>query len=120
MNEGRYVFSQLMDLVDPNAFNRCVERYKGNYRVRTFSCWHQFLCMSFGQLAKKDSLRDTVLCLESHAEKLYHLGISQGASRSNLAEANERSDYRIYQDFALHLIGLGREVYKDTGRIGFI
>jgi len=108
MNKGQYVFSQLMGLVDANEFNRHVERYKGNYRVRNFSCWHQFLCMSFGQLAKKDSLRDTVLCLESHENKLYHLGITHGVSRSTLAEANEKRDYRIYEGFAQHLISVAR------------
>ncbi|MCU0354670.1 MAG: IS4 family transposase, partial [Cytophagales bacterium] len=114
MNKGRYVFSQLMDMVDANEFNRHVQAYQGNHRVRTFSCWHQFLCMSFGQLAKKESLRDTVLCLQSHAGKLHRLGISQGVSRSNLAEANEKRDCRIYRDLALHLIAKGRAVYKET------
>jgi len=114
MNKGQYVFSQLMGLVDANEFNRHVERYKGNYRVRNFSCWHQFLCMSFGQLAKKDSLRDTVLCLESHENKLYHLGITHGVSRSTLAEANEKRDYRIYEGFAQHLISVARQLYVQT------
>ena len=114
MNKGQYVFSQLMSLIDAKAFNRHVERYKGNYRVRRFSCWHQFLCMSFGQLAKKDSLRDTVLCLESHENKLYHLGITHGVSRTTLAEANEKRDYRIYQDFAQQLISESRQLYKEN------
>ena len=114
MNKGQYVFSQLMSLVDPNEFNRHVERYQGNYRVRTFSCWHQFLCMSFGQLGKKDSLRDTVLCLESHENKLYHLGITHGVSRSTLSDANETRDYRIYSDFAQHLISVARQVYARS------
>ncbi len=70
--------------------------------------------MSFGQLGKKDSLRDTVLCLESHENKLYHLGITHGVSRSTLADANEQRDYRIYQDFAQHLISGSRELYNDT------
>ena len=118
MNKGQYVFSQLMSLVDSNEFNRHVEQYKGNYRVRSFSCWHQFLCMSFGQLAKKDSLRDTVLCLESHQNKLYHLGITHGVSRSTLAEANEKRDYRIYRDFAQNLISESRQLYKDTDDTG--
>ena len=118
MNKGQYVFSQLMSLVDANEFNRHVERYKGNYRVRNFSCWHQFLCMSFGQLAKKDSLRDTVLCLESHEHKLYHLGITHGVSRSTLAEANEKRDYRIYEDFAQHLISVARQLYVKTDDTG--
>ena len=114
MNKGQYVFSQLMNILDSNEFNRCVERYKGNYRVRSFSCWHQFLSMSFGQLAQKQSLRDTVLCLNSHENKLYHLGISHGVSRSTLSEANENRDYRIYQDFAQYLIGVARDLYSTT------
>jgi Domain of unknown function (DUF4372)/Transposase DDE domain len=114
MNKGQYVFSQIMNLVDSNEFNRHVERYNGNYRVRNFSCWHQFLCMSFGQLAKKESLRDTVLCLESHEKKLYHLGITHGVSRSNFAIANEKRDYRIYSDFAQHLIAEARRLYQDA------
>ena len=114
MNKGQYVFSQLMSLVDSNEFNRHVNRYKGNHRVHSFTCWHQFLCMSFGQLAKKDSLRDTVLCLESHESKLYHLGITRGVSRSTLAEANENRDYRIYEGFAQHLILEARHLYKQS------
>ena len=114
MNKGQYVFSQLMSLVDSNEFNRHVNRYKGNHRVHSFTCWHQFLCMSFGQLAKKDSLRDTVLCLESHESKLYHLGITRGVSRSTLAEANENRDYRIYEAFAQHLILEARHLYKQS------
>lgn len=114
MNKGQYVFSQIMNLIDSNEFNRHVARYNGNHRVRNFSCWHQFLCMSFGQLAKKESLRDTVLCLESHEKKLYHLGITHGVSRSNFAVANEKRDYRIYADFAQHLISEARRVYQDT------
>jgi len=103
-----------MNMLDSNEFNRCVERYKGNYRVRSFSCWHQFLSMSFGQLAQKQSLRDTVLCLNSHENKLYHLGITHGVSRSTLSEANENRDYRIYQDFAQSLIHEARALYGDT------
>lgn len=111
-----------MSLVGSNEFNRHVKRCKGNYRIRSFSCWHQFLCMSFGQLAKKDSLRDRVLCFESHKNKLYHLGITHGVSRSNLAEANEKRDYRIYQDFAQHLISESRLLYKeiDDTELGLI
>lgn len=114
MNQGQYVFSQLMSLIDFNQFNKCVLRYKGDFRARTFTCWHQFLCMSFGQLAKKNSLRDTVLCLESHHHKLYHLGISNGVSRSTLSEVNEKRNFLIYADFAQVLISQARILYNDT------
>jgi hypothetical protein len=85
MNKGKYVFAQLMSLIDSKDFAKCVARYQVNYRVRSFACWHQFLCMSFGQLTYRDSLRDIVLCLASQQKKLYHLGISQGVKKSTLA-----------------------------------
>lgn len=113
MNKGKYVFAQLMSLLDFNEFAVCVKRYNGNHRVKTFTCWHQFLCLSFGQLSQRESLRDTVVCLNSHNAKLYHMGISKGVKRSTFAEANEKRDYRIYQDFAQHLIQQALVLYKD-------
>lgn len=118
MNKGKYVFAQLMSLIDHNEFNRCVEKYDGNHRVRTFTCWHQFLCMSFGQLSQRESLRDIVICLQSHEKKLYHLGITNGVKRSTFAEANENRDYRIYQDFALMLIQRARNLYEGHDETG--
>ncbi|MBL7791193.1 MAG: DUF4372 domain-containing protein [Saprospiraceae bacterium] len=97
MNKGKYVLTQLIDLIHHEEFMRCVDRYQGNYRVRSFSCWHQFVCLCFGQLTHRVSLRDIVVCLDAHQWKLYHLGISNGVSRSTLAEANENRDWRIYQ-----------------------
>jgi hypothetical protein len=82
----------LMSLIDPNDLRRCVTRYQGDYRVRQFSCWHQFLCMSFGQLTHRESLRDIITCLGAHECKLYHIGLSRGVSRSTLADANEQRD----------------------------
>lgn len=114
MNQGKYVFAQLMCLVDPNEFRRCVTRYKGNFRVRQFTCWHQFLCMSFGQLTNRSSLRDVVTCLQAHGSKLYHLGLSGGVSRTTLAEANEQRDWRIYCDLAQGLIQRARHLYGGT------
>jgi hypothetical protein len=113
MNKGKYVFAQLMSLLDHNEFNRCVERYNGNYKVRSFTCWHQFLCLSFGQLSQRESLREIVLCLQSHEKKMYHLGITEGVKRSTFAEANETRDYKIYQDFALTLIQRARKLYEN-------
>lgn len=111
MNQGKYVFAQLMSLIDANDFRRCVSRYQGDHRVRQFSCWHQFLCMSFGQLTHRASLRDIVVCLQAHESKLYHFGLSGGVSRSTLADANEGRDWRIYADVAQGLIQRVRELY---------
>lgn len=111
MNQGKYVFSQLMSLVNPKDFARCVNRYQGNHRVRTFSCWHQFLCMSFGQLTHREGLRDLVTCLQAHERKLYHLGLTHGIKKSTLSDANETRDWRIYADFAQLLIRQARQDY---------
>jgi hypothetical protein len=114
MNKGKYVFAQLMDLIHPEEFARCVSKYRGNYRVRHFSCWHQFLSLSFGQLTHRESLRDLVCCLEAHGSKLYHMGLSHGVSRSTLADANEQRDWRIYADFAQLLIRRARSINPQT------
>lgn len=111
MNDGTYVFSQLMQLVHQQSFSRIVNKYGGNYRVRSFSCWHQFLCMSFGQLTQRESLRDIITCLNAHPEKLYHLGLTKGVKRSTLADANEERDYRIYEALAKSLISKARTLY---------
>ena len=112
MNHGTYVFSQIISIIHRQSFARHVKRYNGNYRVQSFTCWHQFLCMSFGQLTNRESLRDIVNCLQAHDEKLYHLGLTQGVKRSTLANANERRDYRIYQDLAQSLIVKARKFYQ--------
>lgn len=101
-----------MDLVHHQEFARCVDKYHGNYRVRSFSCWHQFVCMSFGQLTHREGLRDTVLCLQTHESKLYHLGLTNGVKKSTLADANEQRDWRIYADFAQKLIRKARKLYQ--------
>jgi len=104
MNQGKYVFAQLIDFLSPNDFIRCVEKFDGNHRVRSFTCWHQMLYMIFGQLSHRDSLRDLIICLQSQQNKSYHLGMGKGASKSNLARANEKRDYRIYESFAATLV----------------
>lgn len=114
MNKGKYVFAQIMDLVHPAEFDRCVSKYNGNYRVRQFSCWHQFLSLSLGQLSHRESLRDLVLCLQAHHAKLYHLGFTKGVSKSTLADANEQRDWRIYADFAQVLIRKARQMNPKT------
>ena len=96
MNQGKYVFSQLMELVSHKVFNACVNRYKGDYKSKQFSCWKQFLCMAFGQLTHRESLSDTILCLRANAGKLYHLGIGQAIAKSTLSNANESRDSRIF------------------------
>lgn len=113
MNQGRTVFSQIMDLLPMYEFRKCVDRYKGNYRVRNFSCWNQFLCMSFAQLTYRESLRDIESCLNSMSNKLYHMGFRGHITRSTLADANESRDWRIYADFAQVLIHTARKLYQD-------
>lgn len=104
MHQGKYVFSQLIEFLAPNDFIRCVSKYKGNYKTRTFSCWHQMLYMIFGQLSNRDSLSDLIICLQSQKKKFYHLGLGSGTSKANLAKANEKRDYRIYESFAYVLV----------------
>ena len=104
MNQGKYVFAQLIEFLSPNDFIRCVANYKGNYKIKTFTCWHQFLYMMFGQLSNRDSLSDLITCLQSQQNKSYHLGMGRGTSKANLAKANEKRDYRIYEDFAMTLV----------------
>lgn len=111
MNHGKYVFSQLMALISHNDFNGCVNRYKGDFKVKDFTCWKQFLCMAFGQLTHRESLSDTIVCLDANKEKLYHLGIGRSISKSTLSKANENRDWRIYSDFALLLIEQAKRLY---------
>jgi len=104
MNQGKYVFAQLIEFLSHNDFIRCVTQYEGNYKVKTFTCWHQLLYMMFGQLSNRDSLSDLIICLQSQQNKSYHLGMGKGTSKSNLAKANEKRDHRIYECFASILV----------------
>lgn len=117
MNAGRTIFSQLMDFIPSYEFRQCVERYNGNYKIKTFSCWDQFLCMAFAQLTYRESLRDIEACLRSSPTKLYHMGIRGNVSRNTLAHANEIRDWHIYADFAQTLIHTAKELYinEDFG-----
>lgn len=117
MNHGKTVFAQVIDFLPKRQFRRCVERYKGNYRVRSFTCFDQFLCMAFAQLTYRESLRDIECCLRAMKDKLYHTGIRGNISRSTLADANENRDWRIYRDFAHTLIRHARQLYagEDFG-----
>lgn len=111
MHEGKIVFTQLMDHLPQHSFRRCVERFGGDRSVRSFSCQDQFRCMAFGQLTYRDSLRDTVTCLNAQQAKLYHMGIRGQVRRSTLADANERRDWRLYAAFAQILIAQARRLY---------
>ena len=113
MNRGQTIFSQVIDFLPQNKFRRCVNRYHGNYRVRSFTCYDQFLCMAFAQLTYRESLRDIECCLRAMREKLYHMGIRGKVSRNTLAKANENRDWRIYSDFAQVLIHEARRLYVD-------
>jgi hypothetical protein len=111
MNAGRTIFSQLMDFLPINDFRQCVERYQGNYKIKSFSCWDQFLSMAFAQLTYRESLRDIQACLRAAKQKLYHMGIRGKISRNTLAHANQVRDWRIYADFAQVLIREARGLY---------
>jgi hypothetical protein len=117
MHEGRFIFSQLLDFIPCHDFNKCVKRYRGNYKVRTFSCYDQFIAMSFAQLTGRESLRDIETCLRAMNSKLYHVGLRGNVSRSTLADANKFRDWHIFEDFAQILIARARDLYikEDFG-----
>jgi len=117
MNEGKYVFSQIISFVDHHDFERCVCRYDGNRRTRHFSCWKQFLCMAFGQMTHRESLSDTVLCLNSNSRKLYHMGVGRAVTKTTLSRANETRDWRIFADFAGGLIDEARRLYGNDSQL---
>jgi len=113
MYSGRIIFSQVMSFLPKHEFNKCVHRYRGEHHIRSFSCFDQFLCMAFAQLTYRESLRDIEICLRAMHPRLYHAGIRGKVSRSTLADANEKRDWRIYADFAHVLIGMARELYAE-------
>lgn len=108
-----YVFSQFLDLLPRYEFQSIVNKYKGDYRTKAFKCWNQLACMIFAHIRQEDSLRDIDIALNAHASKLYHIGIKQ-CPRSTLADANERRDYRIYEEFAKSLMSRARRLYANT------
>jgi len=117
MNFGKTIFAQLMDFLPAYQFHKCVDRYRGHYKVKRFSCWNQFLCLAFAQLTYRESLRDIEACLRASKMKLYHLGIRGQVSRNTLANANAVRDWRIYADFAQLIIAQARQLYahEDFG-----
>jgi len=114
MNRGKSVFAQMMDFFPHTDFQMLVRRYKGDYKVKEFSCYDQFLSMAFAQITYRESLRDLVSCLLAKSEALYHMGIRCRPSRNTLANANARRDWRIYADLAMVLINRSRQMYGDT------
>ena len=114
MNSGKYVFAQLLQFVNKYEFEKCVNRHKGDHRVRELNCWNQFIQLFFGQLTSLNSLRDICLCLKAHRNKLYHLGIKQNVNQSTLSRANENRDWRIFADFGEYLIKKVRPLYANS------
>lgn len=114
MNQDKYIFSQIVDLISDYELNKCIEKYSGNKRIKNFSCRDQFLALMFGQLTSLKSLRGIILCLNAHPNQLYHLGFrTKKFTLSTLARANQFRDWRIWQDFTNHLIGLARKLYTN-------
>lgn len=113
MNEGKYVFSQIMELISYKKFQTLVNRHSGEYKVKDFSCWKQFLCMAFGQLTHRESISDTMMCLKANAGKMYHLGIGEVVAKSTLTKANENRSYLIYQELAMLLITEAKQLYLN-------
>jgi len=113
VNQGRTVFSQLLNFLPDREFRRCVARYGGDVRPRGFSCWDQYLSIAFAQLTYRDGLRDIEACLRSLGGKLYHMGFHGRVARSTLADANDAQDWRIYADFAQVLIAIARPLYAS-------
>jgi len=113
MNAGKTVFAQILEHLPRYEFDKFVEKYEGDHRVRRFPCYDQFLCLAYAQLTYRESLRDIETCLNSHHEKLYHIGFRGQISRSTMARAGEKRDCQIYQDFAYHLISITRKLYQN-------
>jgi len=109
MNKGKYVFAQITEFLPQRVFDRLVEKYQGNKRIREFTCWNQLLCMIFGQLSNRDSLRDLIVTIQAHQSKSYHLGFGKGVYLPTLAVANIKRNYKIYEEFSAHLIDIARK-----------
>jgi hypothetical protein len=110
MNQGKFVFSQIVTFIPARIFDRCVNTFQGDKWTKHFTCWNQLLCMMFGQLSNRDSLRDLLVCLNAHQPKHYHLGFGKSISRSNLAEANEKRDCKIFEMFAYEMIAQAQKI----------
>ena len=113
MNQGKYVFAQITEFLPKRVFDCIVGQYSGDKHVRFFSCWNQLLCMIFGQLTNRDSLRDLIVAIEAHNRKTYHLGFGKSVTRSNLSKANENRNSKIFEEFAYYLIDIARKKLKN-------
>lgn len=113
MNQGKFVFAQLIEFLPKRVFDCIVARYSGDKYVRFFSCWNQMLCMIFGQLTNRDSLRDLIVTITAHNKKVYHLGLGKNVTRSNLSKANESRNSKIFEEFAYYLIDIARNKLKN-------
>lgn len=113
MNTGKLVFSQVIDHAPMHTFRNCVQKHQGNFKIKSFTCLDQYLCMAFAQITFRESLRDIEACLRSQKSKLYHMGIRGPVSRNTLANANKTRDWRIYADFAQSLISIARRLYSN-------
>src|SRR3954467_6721628 len=111
MNQGKYIFSQIIGLISHKQFQTLANRHFGDYLVKDFSCWKQFLCMAFGQLTHRESISDTVLCLKANANKMYHLGMGNIVALSTITRANENRSFQIYEDLAMLLIKEAKQLY---------
>lgn len=120
MHKGQLIFSQIMDFIPRYEFNKCVSKYKGNYKVQSYTCWQHYLCMAFAQLTFRESLRELVTCLRAMQPKLYHMGFRTLLSRSTISDANEKRNWKIYADFAHVLIAQARDLYKDSDNSIFL
>lgn len=114
MNIGRYVFSQVIDFIPRYQFDKLVKKYNGDWHTKNLTCYNQLLHLLFGQITGCDSIRDICLCLEAHSSSLYHLGIRNSVNQSSLCRANEKRDYRIYEELGMYLIASVRRMYSDT------
>ena len=122
MYNKKYVFSQLLDTLDRNDFNYLVRKYEGDKYVKQFTCYNQLAVLMFGQLSNRESLRDVVLATQAHASKAYHLGFGKAVTKSNLSKANNNRDYRIFEEFAYHLVAEAQkrratEIFKLKGKV---
>lgn len=114
MNQGKYVFAQLTELLPQRVFDRIVSKYNGNKYVRLFTCWNQLMCMVFGQVSGRERLRDLLVVIKAHQNKSYHLGFSKSVTLSNLAKANEKRSYLIFERYANYLIALARSKSSEN------
>jgi hypothetical protein len=113
MNQGKYVFTQVTEFLPKRVFDCIIDRYSADKNVRHFSCWNQMLCMIFGQLTNRDSLRDLIVAIEAHSRKTYHLGFGKSVTRSNLSKANENRNSKVFEEFAYYLIDVARNKRKN-------